>query len=138
MTTDGAILFDHTTPADNAAFTPAQAARYLVAYHAFALGGRVTFEKGQNGDIFGSADAGPLTKGAPILVQGDTLFQTLMLNLVRYDRTDDEPFTMSPDDLPVWNVLCRPVPKTAFPRLSRFPHLAKPTYSPVSGNWRIR
>ncbi len=114
MTTDGAILFDHTTPADNAAFTPAQAARYLVAYHAFALGGRVTFEKGQNGDIFGSADAGPLTKGAPILVQGDTLFQTLMLNLVRYDRTDDEPFTMSPDDLPVWE---RTVPTRAEDRL---------------------
>ncbi len=94
MTTDGAILFDHTTPADNAAFTPAQAARYLVAYHAFALGGTITSEEGQDRKIDGSADAGPLTKGAPVLVRGATLFQTLMLNLVRYDRTDDEPSAM--------------------------------------------
>lgn len=101
LTTAGPTLFDHTTDGTTVAFTPAQAARALIARQAFAVGGRITFEKGQG--EHGSADASPLFKGAVLLVQGNTLFETLMLNLHRYSRRDEEPFAgMEADDCPAW------------------------------------
>lgn len=95
-------LFDHTTERADVGLTPAQAARYLVVHQAFAVGGLVSFEKGRDRNVFGSSDAAPLTKGASCLVQGEHLFQTLMLNLHHYDHRDEEPFAMQPDDAPAW------------------------------------
>jgi CRISPR system Cascade subunit CasA len=102
LNTDGTTLFDHTTRANSPAFTPARAARYLVAHQAFAIGGLLSLEKGQDPKLFKSADSAPLTKGAVMLVQGSNLFETLMLNLHRYNRKDDEPFAMDADDAPAW------------------------------------
>ncbi len=102
LNTDGATLFDHTTRANSPAFSPARAARCLVAHQAFAIGGLLSLEKGQDPKLFKSADSAPLTKGAVILVQGKTLFETLMLNLHRYNRKDEEPFAMDDDDAPAW------------------------------------
>lgn len=85
-------LFDHTTQA-TAAFTPAQAARALVAFQAFAIGGGVSLP-------FNLSDA-PLARDYTVLVRGDTLFETLMLNLVRYDRERPIPW-LRDDDLPWW------------------------------------
>ncbi len=102
MNTDGTTLFDHTTRANSPAFTPARAARYLVAHQAFAIGGLLSLEKGQDPKLFKSADSAPLTKGAIILVRGTNLFETLMLNLHRYNRKDEEPFAMDADDAPAW------------------------------------
>ncbi len=89
-------LFDHTTP-DKVAFTPAEAARYLVACQAFAVGGLVSFEDAKHR----SADGAPLVKGALALVKGENLFQTLMLNLHRYDPAHEIPFPCR-GDLPAW------------------------------------
>ena len=102
LNTDGTTLFDHTTRANSPAFSPARAARYLVAHQAFAIGGLLSLEKGQDPKLFKSADSAPLTKGAVMLVQGKTLFETLMLNLHRYNRRDEEPFAMDADDAPAW------------------------------------
>jgi len=97
--TEGPTLFDHTTYANSPAFSPALAAQYLVAQQAFALGGLLTYERKEDK----SADGALLAKGALLLVQGETLFETLMLNLHRYHRADEQPFPlMSRDDAPAW------------------------------------
>jgi CRISPR system Cascade subunit CasA len=85
-------LFDHTT-AENGALTPAQAARYLVAFQAFAGGGGVSTP-------FYLSDA-PLARDYTVLARGETVFETLLLNLVRY--TKDDPIAwLGSDDLPAW------------------------------------
>ena len=85
-------LFDHTTP-ETGAMTPAQAARYLVAFQAFAVGGGVS-------QPFNLCDA-PLARDYTVLVRGRSLFETLLLNLVRYDR--ERPITwLDSDDAPWW------------------------------------
>lgn len=96
-------LFDHTTRADAPVFTPAQAARYLIAYQVYAVGGLVSFEKGQDPKVYKSAPAAPLVKGAVALARGVNLFETLMLNLVEYDINANRPFRgQRDDDCPAW------------------------------------
>lgn len=85
-------LFDHTSEAQAPTFTPAQAASYLVAFQAYAVGGLVSFEKGQDPKVYKSAPAAPLVKGAVALVRGENLFETLMLNLHEYDVASEVPF----------------------------------------------
>lgn len=91
-------LFDHTTEARPASFTAAQAARYLVAHQAFAVGGLVSYDLKEHK----SATAAPLVKMAVGLVRGRNLFQTLMLNMVRYSPGAREPFPTRGDDRPAW------------------------------------
>lgn len=91
-------LFDHSLDAALTPLAPSAAARALVAYQAFALGGTVSREKGDSpSDI-----AAPLVKGAVTLVRGPTLFHTLLLNAVRYDPTRDQPFHTQGEDRPAW------------------------------------
>ncbi len=101
-TGDNATLFDHSVEDNPPALSSAEAARLLVAFQSFAVGGLITFESGQDRKQFGSADNAALVKGAVILVKGDNLFQTLMLNLHKYNRNDAEPFAIDSDDAPVW------------------------------------
>ncbi len=85
-------LFDHTIP-ETGALTPAQAARYLIAFQAFAIGGGVS-------QPFNLSDA-PLARDYTVLVRGRTLFETLLLNLVRYDS--ERPIGwLTSDDAPWW------------------------------------
>lgn len=99
---NGATLFDHVTDAAPVVLSPGVAARYLVACHAFALGGLVSFEKGQDRNKVGSAYAGPLVKAAVCLVKGVNLFETLAMNLLRYDENKNEPFPFTGIDAPAW------------------------------------
>ena len=101
-TGDNATLFDHSIEDNPRALSAAEAARLLAAFQSFAVGGLITFESGQDRKKFGSADNAALVKGAVILVKGDNLFQTLMLNLHKYNRNDAEPFEIDRDDAPVW------------------------------------
>ncbi len=101
-TGDNATLFDHSIEDNPRALSCAEAARLLVAFQTFAVGGLITFESGQDRKKFGSADNAPLVKGAVILVKGDNLLQTLMLNLHKYNRNDAEPFEIDRNDTPVW------------------------------------
>lgn len=91
------LLFDHTL---DPSMTPGEAARALVAFHLFAVGGLVTPLPGEVQTR--SANAGPLAKAAVALVRGSTLFQTLLLNLHRYDPDDGAPGPARPDDCPAW------------------------------------
>ncbi len=86
-------LFDHTHEGAPPALTPAHAARGLIARQAYSVG----FGKSLP---FYFSDS-PLIRGFSILVTGDSLFETLMLNLVRYDG--DRPIPRSRrEDLPAW------------------------------------
>lgn len=91
-------LFDHTTMAARPAFHAARAARYLVAYQAFAVSGLVTREK----ETDKSATGAPLMKMAVHLVKGSNLFRTLMLNLLAYSPAEEVPFPTNGADQPAW------------------------------------
>lgn len=95
-------LFDHTTGA-NAALIPAEAARYLVALQAFAVGGGVSTP-------FNLSDA-PLARDYTVLVRGETVFETLVLNMVPY--TQDRPFPQLGEDLLWWERDTHAVPDKA-------------------------
>jgi CRISPR system Cascade subunit CasA len=92
------LLFNHNY---DMAMTPAQAARYLVAAQVFALGGLMTpWPKDSRDTKHGNIDA-PTARYAHIVVQGGTLFETLMRNLVRYTPGEEESDS-SVKDCPAW------------------------------------
>ena len=93
---NNATLFDHSNSVEPAKFNASKAACSLVALQAFAAGGTVTAEKGQS-----SAAAAPLLNRGTVMVMGETLFETLLLNLLRYDPKQGDPIE-SGDDCPAW------------------------------------
>ncbi len=93
-------LFDHSVDHAPVPVTPSVAARLLLACHGYAMRGRITSINAADA----SAKAGPLVKGAVAIVRGETLFQTLMLNLHAYDGAHGLPFAFSEaDDIPPWD-----------------------------------
>ncbi len=98
-----ATLFDHSRESTPPPLSPAEAARNLVAFQSFALGGIVPLQRGEDVRLCKYADAAPLAKAAVSLVRGRTLFETLMLNLHRYDGERDVPFPFDEAaDRPAW------------------------------------
>ena len=91
-----ATLFSHYTEAEGIVLTAAQAARALIAHQAVALAGGNSGLPGRN------YRDGPCTRGAIFLAQGDTLFETLSLNLLRYP--DDDVMPHHAGDCPVWEL----------------------------------
>ena len=90
-----ATLFDHHLEGEEPALTPAEAARALLAIQGFGLGG---FGMGR----LSHTDA-PCTGGVVFLVQGETLFETLALNLLRYPD-EKLPGRADAADRPVWEM----------------------------------
>lgn len=87
------------------AFNPARAARTVVALHAFATGGTISYQgnHGEPATPYKYSKDGPLKKGAVILNRGTNLFETLMLNLHRYNGDDGDPWQFDEDeDLAAW------------------------------------
>lgn len=84
-------LFDHSSDDDRPAIEPKVATRWIVATHCFAA------SAGKSETIH-TKDS-PWSRGAAILIQGDTLFETLALNMLNLIRTD---FPQSGDDLADW------------------------------------
>lgn len=80
---NNATLFDHSNDEQEVYWPPAQAAKNLLACQSFALG----FGKSGNAKINGKDEALPYSadaialRGMSILLQGKTLFDTLMINL---------------------------------------------------------
>jgi CRISPR system Cascade subunit CasA len=91
---NNATLFDHHTDAEGLALTPAQAARALLAAQAFGLAGLCL-----PGRPFTDA---PCARGIVFLAQGDTVFETLLLNLLRYD--DERLLPRRAQDRPAWEM----------------------------------
>ncbi len=91
---NNATLFDHTSTDLPKQVSPSEAARMLVAFQGFDFGGIKSD---------GSAQKAVLLNAAVALFRGATLFQTLLLNLHRYNENDDAPFALDYDkDLPAW------------------------------------
>ncbi len=84
---NNATLFDHHTETDEIVFNYADAARLLVNAQSFAFG-------------FRTYKDGPSARGVNFLLLGDNLFQTLLLNMVRYDH--ENPFFILKEDFPAW------------------------------------
>ena len=93
---NNATLFDHHTEEEGEVLTPAQAARALVAAQAFGLAGLA----GIKGATFTD---GICASGIIFLVEGDTLKQTLLLNMVMYP-TDEDIFAHDDEDSPAWEM----------------------------------
>ncbi|MBX5446268.1 type I-E CRISPR-associated protein Cse1/CasA [Sphaerobacter sp.] len=109
-------LFDHSVATDPPALSPAQAARYLVAYQAFDVGGMISYQSrhGEEASVAKYTKAGPLTTSAVALVKGRNLFQTLMLNLHAYNGADGLPFHFT-DDSAAWERDEHPTPRERRP-----------------------
>lgn len=91
---NNATLFEHSTIEEPNAVSPAEAARFLVAFQGFDFGGI---------KADGSAQTAPLLQSAIALIRGKNLFETLMLNFHAYSETDEMPFKFDyKNDLPAW------------------------------------
>ena len=91
---NNATLFDHHTESGGAMLTPAQAGRVLLVAQTFGLAGLSGLEQKFTDGAWG--------RGVIFFVTGATLFETLMLNLVRY--TEDQPIPNQPGDCPAWEM----------------------------------
>jgi len=100
-----ATLFDHTTEGKGLTLTPAQAARALVTAQAFGLGG---LSGVRNVSFVDAAGA----QGIVFLVEGENLFETLVLNLVQYPPQDDVLQTDLRRDKPTWQMEDPLTPRT--------------------------
>lgn len=89
---NNATLFDHNIDSRPNAIAPAIAARYIIATQAFAIG------FGKSSPFYFSDST--LIRGMTILTLGNTLFETLALNLIVYNK--ERPFTCTGKDAPVW------------------------------------
>lgn len=85
-------LFDHTIDKDSPSLSPPEAARKVLALQSYKLGGL-------SGLASNYVDA-PIARAVCFLVGGETLFETLVLNMVPYHG--DEPIPVVGNDLPVW------------------------------------
>jgi CRISPR system Cascade subunit CasA len=92
---NNSTLFSHSTEAVGLSLTPAQAARALLVAQAFGFGGLSPIPKVSFTDA-------PCADGTLFFVAGHTLFETLMLNLVQYDK--EQPMVKSSDDRPAWEM----------------------------------
>lgn len=91
-------LFDHTTAGQRTSLDPADAARWLVTVQAYDAGGlktpftKVKSSKAALGNQYGC-----------VLVEGPTLKETLLLNLLVYAPKNEEPRGTREDDRPAWD-----------------------------------
>jgi CRISPR system Cascade subunit CasA len=114
-TGNNTTLFDHTTAGDALTLEPAEAARWLVTLHGFDSGGLKTpCRKGGAR----SSERGLLNRFGCVLVEGATLKDTLLLNLLPYAPERERPLGTRPNDQPVWEALAPPGPQPQ----ERFPH----------------
>lgn len=91
-------LFDHNLETEPPAFSPAEAVRALLVGQAYLTSGRggdkhIVVEKAQT-KTPENLSQGHLLNAATVSLNGNTLFETLMLNLVPVDADDE--------DIPVW------------------------------------
>jgi CRISPR system Cascade subunit CasA len=87
-------LFSHETDEQAIILSAPEAARALLASQTFHIAGL----SGLKEEKFTDA---PWTRGVVFLAQGETLFHTLALNLIRYPEQDG-PIRSAPQDRPVW------------------------------------
>jgi CRISPR system Cascade subunit CasA len=90
-------LFDHTTSHDKVVLTPHEAARWLVTLQAFDTGGMKTpYEKDK------SSERAPCNWFGVVLVEGQNLKETLLLNAMVYLPDYEKPYMTTSEDRPIW------------------------------------
>lgn len=89
---DHATLFDHTSHCETPSLSPAAAARYVISLHNFHVGG---FGPGRS-----IMKATPNLTNLLTILMGDSLFETLCLNLTVYPN--DQLMPKVGDDRPGW------------------------------------
>jgi len=91
-------LFDHSMDEPGIPMAPSLAARAILVHQGYSLGGR---GKGSADYLLGA----PLLVGAVVLLRGDNLFRTLMLNLtVGYVPGSNIPMPSTSADRPRWEL----------------------------------
>jgi CRISPR system Cascade subunit CasA len=88
-------VFCHEHQWSSAALSIPEAARLVLRLHNFDTGGRKT-------GATDSAAVLPLMDAANVIVRGEHLHETLLLNLMEYDPARDKPSVVIGDDLPCW------------------------------------
>lgn len=95
-------LFDHSVDSDELPMTPAEAARGLLCMQYFGLGGLAR----KYSNLFGYHQNyyhAPLVSGMPTIALGDTLYETLVLNLLTTERQQRQvPTTDEQQNVPIW------------------------------------
>ncbi|ASO21804.1 CRISPR system Cascade subunit CasA [Actinoalloteichus hoggarensis] len=94
-----ATLFDHTTSADRLTLSPAEAARWLVTLQCYDPGG---LKSGAYPKAPRSSERAPANNFGCVVVEGGTLKETLLLNLLSYDPLIDQPPGTGVQDRPSW------------------------------------
>ena len=97
---NNATLASHSLDKAPAQISPAAAVLQLLAFQGYVAGGRTTGEKE-------SFKAGLLRTGYAVLVEGRSLWETLMLNLVPLNGAGEMSWATTPRDAPAWE---RPIP----------------------------
>jgi len=92
---NNATLFDHTLDSQPPKIDGPLAARLLVTLQTFHLAGLA-------GPGYPNFTDTTWARGIIFMVQGDTLFETLALNLIRYQPDSDHPIPNQADDMPFW------------------------------------
>ncbi len=86
------VLFDHHTEAEGEKISAPKAARTLIVAQSFGLAGLSGLEQKFTDGSWG--------RGVIFLVEGDNLFETLALNMLRYP--DEQVIPSSSTDCPAW------------------------------------
>lgn len=87
-------LFDHTWDTLFSPMSVEEAARLLVSFQNFSLGGGVAIPYNYS--------HAPLISKTVVLVKGSTLFETLMLNFIQYDEHHPFETSSTNEDIPFW------------------------------------
>lgn len=101
---NNAVLFDHHEDGVSVRWSPATAARKLLVAQGYSLGGLGPSYKGSRQQFYQA----PLVPGALVILRGDNLFQTVMLNLLVLGKDHPLPGSGSASDLPLWEQDPRP------------------------------
>jgi len=99
-------LFDHTTAADEVILDPDEAARWLVTLQAYDPGGLKTPYRSDK-----SSERAPCNWFGMVLIEGATLKETLLLNMLRYHPAEQQPRMTTDADRPVWEAEQPPPPE---------------------------
>lgn len=108
-------VFSHEHEWSGYSISLAEAARLLVRLQSVDITSLRAFYVGQSSGNRSAVNTPPIN-AANVLIQGSTLKQTLLFNLVRYDPSAEFPSAVKGEDLPAWETSYTGKPTKAVPR----------------------